>query len=257
MSYIGSTPTSQNFISGTDYFNGTGSQTAFTLTRTVNSVNDIEVVVNNVVQQPSGYTVSGTTLTLSAAPSSGTNNVYARYLSTTTQTIAPSQGTVTTPTIADAAVTQAKLATGVAGTGPAFSAYMSSSLSITNATFTKVPADTEEFDTNSCYDTANYRFTPNIAGYYQVVGAVNIGAPSSGVTNAYIYKNGSNFKSGNQIPFTATANYIVPTVCALIYLNGSTDYVELYTYQSSGSTQTINASAPVVGYFQASLVRSA
>ena len=47
MAYIGSTPTSQNFISGTDYFNGTGSQTAFTLTRSVNSVNDVEVVVNN------------------------------------------------------------------------------------------------------------------------------------------------------------------------------------------------------------------
>ena len=87
MAYIGSTPTSQNFISGTDYFNGTGSQTAFTLTRTVNSVNDVEVVVNNVIQQPNSYTVSGTTLTLSAAPSSGTSNVYVRYLSTTQQSI--------------------------------------------------------------------------------------------------------------------------------------------------------------------------
>lgn len=85
MAYIGSTPTSQNFTSGTDYFSGTGSQTAFTLTRTVNSVNDIEVVINNVIQQPNSYTLSGTTLTLSAAPSSGTSNVYVRYLSTNMQ----------------------------------------------------------------------------------------------------------------------------------------------------------------------------
>jgi hypothetical protein len=85
MSYIGSTPTSQNFISGTDYFNGTGSQTAFTLARTVNSVNDIEVIVNNVIQQPNSYTISGTTLTLSAAPSTGTGNIYVRYLSTNLQ----------------------------------------------------------------------------------------------------------------------------------------------------------------------------
>ena len=93
MSYIGSTPTTQNFIAGTDSFNGTGSATNFTLSRIVNSVNDIQVVVNNVVQYPPNYSVSGTTLTISPAPSSGTNNVYVRYLSTTLQSVAPSPGT--------------------------------------------------------------------------------------------------------------------------------------------------------------------
>jgi hypothetical protein len=100
MSYIGNTPTTQNFISGTDYFNGTGAQTAFTLSRTVNSVNDIQVTVNNVVQQPNdAYTLSGTTLTMTSAPSAGTNNVYVRYLSTTTQVITPSQNTVSWNTL--------------------------------------------------------------------------------------------------------------------------------------------------------------
>jgi len=100
MSYIGSTPTSQNFIAGTDYFNGTGSQTAFTLSRTVSSVNDIQAVVNNVVQVPNdAYTISGTTITFTSAPSAGTSNVYVRYLSTTTQSITPSQGTVSWSTL--------------------------------------------------------------------------------------------------------------------------------------------------------------
>ena len=95
MSYIGSTPTTQSFIAGTDYFNGDGSTTAFTLSRSVVSVNDIEAVINNVEQQPNtAYTVSGTTITFTSAPSAGTNNVYVRYLSTTTQSITPSQGTV-------------------------------------------------------------------------------------------------------------------------------------------------------------------
>jgi hypothetical protein len=87
MSYIGSTPTTQSFIAGTDSFNGDGSATNFTLSRFVNSVNDVQVVVNNVVQYPPNYSVSGNTLTISPAPSAGTNNVYVRYLSTTLQSI--------------------------------------------------------------------------------------------------------------------------------------------------------------------------
>ena len=95
MAYLGNTPTTQSFIEGTDYFNGTGSQTAFTLSRSVVSVNDIQATINNVVQQPStAYTVSGTTITFTSAPSAGSSNIYVRYMSTTTQSITPSQGTV-------------------------------------------------------------------------------------------------------------------------------------------------------------------
>jgi len=100
MSYLGNTPTTQSFISGTDYFNGNGSTTAFTLSRTVASVNDIQAVVNNVVQVPNdAYNISGTTITFTSAPSSGTGNVYVRYMSTTTQSITPSQNTVSYSTL--------------------------------------------------------------------------------------------------------------------------------------------------------------
>jgi hypothetical protein len=132
MSYIGSTPTTQSFIAGTDSFNGTGSQTDFTLTRLVNSTNDIQVVVNNVVQYPPNYSVSGNTLTISPAPSSGTNNVYVRYLSTTLQTITPSDLTVSTAKIqtsavitdkiADANITAAKLDGAQSGSAPIYGA---------------------------------------------------------------------------------------------------------------------------------------
>lgn len=112
MAYLGSTPTTQSFIAGTDYFNGTGAQVAFTLSRQVNSVNDIEVVVNNVEQSPAGYSASGTTLTFSVAPSAGTNNVYVRYLSTTLQSVGVGDLTVSAAKIQTGAVTPAKLSTG-------------------------------------------------------------------------------------------------------------------------------------------------
>jgi hypothetical protein len=112
MSYIGSTPTTQSFIAGTDSFNGTGSATNFTLSRSVNSTNDIQVVVNNVVQYPPNYSVSGNTLTISPAPSAGTNNVYVRYLSTTLQSVGVGDLSVSTNKIQDNAITTAKIAAG-------------------------------------------------------------------------------------------------------------------------------------------------
>jgi hypothetical protein len=52
--------------------------------------------------------------------------------------------------------------------GPAFSAYSSGVVSLPASTFTKIPIDTEEFDTANCFNTSTYRFTPTVAGYYQV-----------------------------------------------------------------------------------------
>ena len=52
---------------------------------------------------------------------------------------------------------------------PAFLATLSADQSISNSTLTKVQFNTEVFDTNSNYDNAtNYRFTPTVAGYYQL-----------------------------------------------------------------------------------------
>jgi hypothetical protein len=95
MSYVGNTALTQSFSSGTDYFSGNGATTAFTLSRPVASVNDVEAVIENVVQQPStAYTISGSTITFTSAPPSGTNNIYVRYMTTTTQVVQPAQNSV-------------------------------------------------------------------------------------------------------------------------------------------------------------------
>ena len=82
MSYLGGAPAKSLASPTSQYFNGDGSTTVFTLNRAVNVSEDLEVFVNNVQQEPGSgksYTASGTSLTFDAAPSSGTNNVYVVY----------------------------------------------------------------------------------------------------------------------------------------------------------------------------------
>ena len=83
MAYIGKPPNKAIVNQATSQsFSGNGSTTAFTLTRSVNVGEDLEVFVNNVQQEPGSgksYTASGTTLTFDEAPPSGTNNVYVIY----------------------------------------------------------------------------------------------------------------------------------------------------------------------------------
>ena len=113
MSYVGNTPTQQAFTPAVDFFNGNGSTTAFTLSRPVASVAQVQAVISNVPQKPGdAFTVSGNTITFTSAPPSGTQNIYVYYTSPITQVIAPGQGTVGTTALVDGSVTPAKLSTG-------------------------------------------------------------------------------------------------------------------------------------------------
>lgn len=140
--------------------------------------------------------------------------------------------------------------------GPAFSAYQSTQQTISSGTQTKLQFQTEEFDTNNNFDsTTNYRFTPTVAGYYQVSGAMTI-AGAVGVCDVQLWKNGSIFKYGNQT--SMSTGYTVTGISTLVYLNGSSDYIELYGIQYSGINQSLyNTTPAAVNYFQAVLVRGA
>jgi len=138
----------------------------------------------------------------------------------------------------------------VSGNMPAFSAYQSSNQTLSNGTWAKVTCQTKEFDTNSYYDNStNYRFTPLVSGYYQVSGSCQSSTATT-QTAISIYKNGSDFKSS----VIGGANCSA-TISALIYFNGSTDYVELYVNLSGVSPQTTASQART--YFQAAMIRSA
>jgi len=131
MAFIGNTNTTQAFTPAVDFFSGNGSTTAFTLSRPVASVAQVQVTIDNVAQNPSSaYTVSANTITFTSAPLSGTNNVYVYYTSPITQVIAPGQGTVTATSMASSTGTGA----GVFQTSPTITTPTISSLSSASAT---------------------------------------------------------------------------------------------------------------------------
>ena len=122
--------------------------------------------------------------------------------------------------------------------GPAFHAWNNSSFSISGTTNTKMVYDSVNssgggYDTNNNYSTANSRFTPTVAGYYQIGGSIWIGSPSNN-TILTLYKNGSAFKELNRLNYSTGALGMSGT--STLYLNGSTDYVELYGYLTNTTT---------------------
>ena len=145
------------------------------------------------------YTASGTTLTLSAALVNGTDEMYCVFLGRAVGTVNPPAASVDTAQLAADAVTNAKVdssvitgqtaetsiatddlillsdtsasgalkkmtrANFVSGVGgdltPAFSAYVGTTTVLSDASLTTIKFDTENFDTDSAFNTSNYTFT--------------------------------------------------------------------------------------------------
>jgi len=140
----------------------------------------------------------------------------------------------------------------VSGNMPAFSAYLASNQVVTSGVTTKVNYDTEVFDTASCFSSS--RFTPNVAGYYQV--NATIAAQSSTtltIMTGQIYKNGTQYRYG--VLFLGISGNRRATLSDLIYMNGTTDYLEIYS-RGDGATVEFVGGADVSS-FSACLVRAA
>ena len=165
----------------------------------------------------------------------------------------PATNTDRTLVLPDEAGTILTTATaGVPVGGPAFSATPATPQSITSGAYTKVNLGTEVFDTNSNFESS--RFTPTVAGYYQLNGSVYpISTNSASYIWCLIYKNGSQYSWGSSAG-AASSQDGVSVASTLIYLNGSTDYVELFTL-TVGTSPTIPVS--VGTQFSGFLARSA
>jgi len=123
------------------------------------------------------------------------------------------------------------------GNGPAFSAYPSADQTPSASTWTKVsPIDTEYFDTNNNF--ASSRFTPTVAGYYMIIAQLGLdygGSYNAGVIGAAIYKNGSLYAWNRNTSGVTAYLFGIITCTTLVYLNGSTDYIEMYGYNANAS----------------------
>ena len=143
-----------------------------------------------------------------------------------------------------AAVTLASM-----GNGPAFSAVASVNQVFGAAAITKVLFQTEVFDTNNCF--ASSTFTPTVAGYYLITSNMAMTANTSNEVTLLLYKNGAaatrvaRSPGNSSYPLYIGGSY-------LIYLNGTTDYVDIYCYTAAAFT-----SEYLYVYFNGSMVRGA
>ena len=114
---------------------------------------------------------------------------------------------------------------------------------IASATWTKIPFANEIVDTNNCFDTTNYRFTPNVAGYYfcyfKMLFYANPGSDDMKSGLVQFYKNGNaTVHNGNNGYYRNGAGlyyFLQPQVSYYVYLNGTTDYIEAWGFMESSS----------------------
>jgi hypothetical protein len=171
--------------------------------------------------------------------------------------------TLSAPSVAGTNTITFPAATGtmmVSGNMPAFSYYSSATQNPTSGVATKVIFGTQVFDTASAVSSS--RFTPQVAGYYQFNASVAMAADTLlTAADIYFYKNGSgsaSFPATNQTGL-ATAGYYTVSTSALIYMNGSTDYVEVYAAATGTGALRYFFSSSVLHptAFQGYLVRAA
>jgi hypothetical protein len=172
---------------------------------------------------------------------------------------APNGNTNRTLTLPDATGTLLSTATpGVPVNGPTFFATLSANQSISNNVQTKLTFNTETFDTNNCFDTSTNRFTPTVAGYYQVnlIAQVAGTAGRNYVFEASLFKNGLRTIRNATALTLGTGQDFAGCVHAIMYMNGSGDYLEAYFYEYDYSAQG-GVSASTFSTFSAALVRAA
>jgi hypothetical protein len=126
---------------------------------------------------------------------------------------------------------------GATSVDPSFHVHTPSNGNIASGTDTVIAFGSELFDSSSAYDTSTHKFTPQVAGYYFFYAGIRYQSSTTAFDriNLTIAKNGSellNARNDNE-------DYNTTNLSGAIQLNGSSDYVQVMSYQGSGSTIAI------------------
>jgi hypothetical protein len=232
MAYLGNAP-ARSFISfERQVFTIVNSQTAYTLSHSVNNENDLRLVINNIVQEPGSgkaYTASGTTLTLSAALTNGTDEMYCVFLGRAVATNKPGAGSVGTTELAADAVTEAKIADDAVE-----SEHLNDNVISGQTALGATPADTDELLISDAGTLKRVDFSYLKGGVNTpVVSAIRFGTTQSIsattwtriVFNSERLDTGSIYDNSTGVAtITEAGKYLVMTTIGVRNLTGSSEY---------------------------------
>jgi hypothetical protein len=123
---------------------------------------------------------------------------------------------------------------------------------ITGATFTKVNFEAELFDTNNNFSSS--RFTPTVAGYYQLNASLYYASSPTGQAIGFFYKNGSFWSEFGRNAAAAAGSF---TGGILAYANGTTDYFEVYFYSTGANNLNDTSNTTAYVNFSGILIKAA
>ena len=247
MAYIGNTPALQYITFAKQTFTADSSTVAFTLDNSVANENELEVFVNNVRQEPGSgkaYTASGTTLTMSEAPTTG-DDFYCIYQGKATQTVTPGASTVTndmlTGSIANAKLANSSItlnssAVSLGGshsidnTPSFFVSKTDGNQTLSDSSATKITFNTELYDTDSAFASDKFTVPSGEAGKYFFSTGINTYDAQGSIKRSivYFYKNGSQASMANN-DFGSNDMFQIFNFHSVVFDLSVGDYIEVYT----------------------------
>ncbi len=134
-------------------------------------------------------------------------------------------------------------ATGFGANTPAFSVKLTSTQTISNSSETKVAHNSTLLDTNSGWDSSNYKYVFPTTGYYLVTHSLRYVSTTAPRLVSWVRRNGSGNENLNSVETNPNNSASAPTTGgSFIFSFTAGDYIEHYTFQNSGSSKDLEVS---------------